>query len=186
MHRFCNERRRRLRTVEPNAAHVALARLEAESPEEVLVITQNVDDLHERAGSRSLVHVQGELSKARCMVCGAVHAWTEDLSRDTACPACARRGTLRPDILPPGEAPQDLARFHEVLERCGLFLAIGVSGGVLPAERIIEEIGPFAYTVEVHAGPSRASSVFFEHRRGKAADLVPALVEELLAAVPAR
>ena len=100
VHRFYNLRRAQLRdaSVQPNAAHLALARLEREWPGLVLVVTQNVDDLHERAGSRQLIHMHGELSRVRCRGCGASAAWVEDLGADSRCPGCAQVGRLRPDI----------------------------------------------------------------------------------------
>jgi NAD-dependent deacetylase len=180
VHRFYNERRAHLRTVEPNAAHQALARLEQECPGRVLVITQNVDDLHERAGSQNLLHMHGELYKVRCRSCHTVHVWREDLSVDTVCPECGRKKVLRPHIVWFGEMPLELGKIHQALSTCGMFLAIGTSGVVYPAARFIEDVSPFAYTAEINAEPSQVASSFFEHRYGKATELIPALVEELL------
>ncbi|HWQ07743.1 MAG TPA: Sir2 family NAD-dependent protein deacetylase [Holophaga sp.] len=181
VHCFFSERRRQLARAEPNAVHRALARLEAECPEEVLVITENVDDLHERAGSRNLVHLNGELNKVRCTACGSIHPWTGELRWDMPCPACGQRKALRPHVAWPGEAPLAPEGLRQVLARCGLFLAIGISGTAQQAESLIEEVDPFAYTVECDTEPARPASPFFEHRHGEATELVPALVEELLA-----
>jgi len=182
VHRFYNERRRQLKTVEPNAAHLALARLEQQCPGKVLVVTQNVDDLHERAGTQNLVHMHGELNKVRCRSCHCIHVWMDDLFVDTPCPSCGRKKVLRPHIVWFGEMPFELGRIHQALAGCGLFLAIGTSGIVYPAARFIEEVSPFAYTAELNLEPSQTASGFFEQRHGKATELVPALVDELLGA----
>lgn len=179
--RFYNERRAQLKTVEPNAAHQALARLEAECPEDFLLITQNVDDLHERAGSRNLIHMHGELNKARCQACNCVLTWLEELLPETLCPECGQKKTLRPHIVWFGELPFELGRIHHALEKCGLFLAIGTSGAVYPAAGFVERVNSFAYTAEINGEPSAVASAFFEQRYGKATELVPALVEEILA-----
>lgn len=180
--RFYNERRRQLSTVEPNAAHHALARLEAEWPGEVLVVTQNVDDLHERAGTRHLIHMHGELRKARCLRCGSVHTWEEDIGPDSRCPGCARPGTLRPHIVWFGEMPFELDRIGQALERCDLFAAIGTSGHVYPAAGFVSLVGPGTRTVELNLEDSQVSSAFGERIQGRAAAVVPAWVEQLLRA----
>ena len=181
--RFYNERRRQLKAVEPNAAHHALAHLEREWPGEVLVVTQNVDDLHDRAGSRNLIHMHGELLKARCLMCGHIGAWEEDILQDSACPSCSRMGCLRPHIVWFGEMPLELDRIGETLDRCGLFAAIGTSGNVYPAAGFVSMVGSETHTVELNLDTSMVSSVFHECRQGRATDLVPAWVEQLLAGV---
>lgn len=181
VHAFYNERRAQLKDVRPNAAHLALARLEAQWPSEVLVVTQNVDDLHDRAGSLNLVHMHGELLKVRCGRCTAVHAWAGDTGPDTPCPACGRPGGMRPHIVWFGEMPLEMERIGEALERCGLFLAVGTSGNVYPAAGFVEQVPVSARTVELNLEASNVSSRFAEQRQGPATVLVPALVEELLA-----
>jgi NAD-dependent deacetylase len=180
VHRFYNERRRSLPGVQPNAAHLALAKLEREWPEEVLLVTQNVDDLHDRAGSRNLVHMHGELLKGRCLACRAVLDWPGDMDADSRCPAC-RRGQLRPHIVWFGEVPLEMERIYRALEGCALFAAIGTSGHVYPAAGFVEAVGPGARTVELNLEPSRVADAFQEHRSGPATELVPAFVAELLA-----
>jgi NAD-dependent deacetylase len=181
VHRFYNERRRQLATVAPNAAHLALARLEAAWPGPVLVVTQNVDDLHERAGTRNLLHLHGELLRVRCDACGAVHVWPGDAGPHTPCPACGRAGRLRPHIVWFGEMPFHMMRIQEALDTCGLFVAIGTSGHVYPAAGFVEAVPRACRTLELNLEDSAVSSRFRERRQGPATTLVPRLVEELLA-----
>lgn len=184
VHAFYNERRSQLDAVEPNAAHLALARLEREWPGEVLVLTQNVDDLHERAGTHNLVHLHGELRKLRCTACNTIHRWSGNASRATSCPDCSRTGTLRPQIVWFGEMPMEPGRTGMALMACGLFAVIGTSGQVEPAASFIDSIPPFAYTLELNLEETPISDRFFECRRGPATELVPAWVEQLLGNQP--
>lgn len=183
VHDFYNERRRRLRTVEPNEAHFALARLEREWPGGVLVVTPNIDDLHERAGSRNLVHMHGELRKVRCLVCGKVLVWEMDCLRTSPCPDCRARLALRPHVVWFGELPLAMDLILPALERCGIFICVGTSGCVEPSAGFVERVNPFAYTVELNLEPGEKSASFFEGRSGKATDLLPTLVEEVLAGI---
>jgi NAD-dependent deacetylase len=179
--RFYNLRRARLRdpAVRPNAAHLALAQLERDWPGEVLLVTQNVDDLHERAGSRNLVHLHGELARALCLVCRGSTPWTGDLGEDSACPRCAAVGRLRPDVVWFGEMPYRMDEVYPALARCGLFVAVGTSGHVHPAAGFVEAARPGARTLELNLEPSVVGGAFAERRQGPAGRL--ALVEELLA-----
>jgi NAD-dependent deacetylase len=179
VYRFYNERRRSLPTVQPNAAHRALARLEREWPGEVLLVTQNVDDLHDRAGSQNLLHMHGELLKARCLACRATLDWPGDMDADSRCPVCGR-GRVRPHIVWFGEVPLGMDRIFDALEHCALFAAIGTSGHVYPAAGFVGAVGLEARTVELNLEPSRVVDAFQEHRAGRATDLVPAFVAELL------
>jgi NAD-dependent deacetylase len=182
--RFYDARRRALLdpAVRPNAAHAALARLEAALPRDrFLLVTQNVDDLHERAGSRRLVHMHGELLRARCLACGGSAAWRGDLGLDAACPGCGGLGRMRPDVVWFGEMPYRLDEIGAALARCGLFVAVGTSGQVYPAAGFVAEArAAGARTVELNAEPSAVSRAFGERRYGPATTLVPALVDELL------
>lgn len=184
--RFYDMRRRALlaRTVAPNAAHEALARLERAWAGEVLVVTQNIDDLHERAGSRSLVHMHGELLKARCLACDTSWPCRDDMVRAGACPGCGAIGRARPHVVWFGEIPLELERITTALRRCDLFVAIGTSGVVYPAAGFVAEVSGAgcAHTIEIDLEGSAVSASFAERRRGRAAELVPQLVEELLAA----
>lgn len=181
VHAFYNARRAQLGdpTLVPNAAHLALARLEASWPGDVLLVTQNVDDLHDRAGSRPL-HMHGELAKARCTHCGAVHAWAGDLATATRCPACGQAGGMRPHVVWFGEMPLELDRINDALAACDLFVAIGTSAQVYPAAGFISEVRGRARTLELNLEQTVASSLFDEARHGPATQLVPAWVDELL------
>ncbi len=165
VHEFYNHRRARLTAgnIEPNAAHFALARLEADWPGEVLVVTQNIDDLHERAGSRNLVHMHGQLLKVRCQACG-------------------RTGGMRPDVVWFGEMPMAMERIYAALESCLLFASIGTSGNVYPAAGFVQHVIARARvrTVEMNLEPSQGASLFGSAVYGPATQTVPEYVEKLL------
>jgi NAD-dependent deacetylase len=182
VHRFYDARRENLMRVEPNDAHKALARLDAEWPGELLIVTQNVDDLHERAGAKRLLHMHGELRSAWCRACDARTAWADDLGHGPECPACGAAGRLRPDIVWFGEMPYEMERIDRALMHCDLFVSIGTSGNVYPAAGFVQTaryVG--ARTLEMNLDPSLGSYLFNESRTGKAGALVPAWVEEMLA-----
>ena len=168
--------------VQPNAAHFALARLEAEWPGDVLVVTQNIDDLHERAGSRKLIHMHGELLKARCTSCSDVRVWRVDIRRGDACPACASPGTLRPHVVWFGEMPLGLDAIDEAVGACGLFVSIGTSGNVYPAAGYVRQVRLIgrARTVELNLEPSEGATLFQHAAYGPASEIVPAFVDDLL------
>ena len=177
VHAFYNARREQLPDAQPNAAHLALARLEREWPGAFLLVTQNVDDLHDRAGSRPL-HMHGELRRVRCLACGARHEWEADLFVDTPCPACGAQ-RLRPDIVWFGEMPMGMDRIGAALEGCGLFASVGTSGNVYPAACFVQDaVG--AHTVELNLEPSAGSASFDEAHPGPATQVVPAWVERML------
>ncbi len=184
VHDFYNARRRGLADPEvaPNAAHLALARLEAEWPGGVLVVTQNIDDLHERAGSRKLIHMHGEILKARCRACGTPSPWRDDMGATSICPACGRSGGLRVHVVWFGEMPFEMDRIYEALTTCDLFVSIGTSGSVYPAAGFVQEarLGGRAHTVELNLEPSEGAGLFHEARHGPASEVVPAFVEEVL------
>ena len=182
VHGFYNARRAGLRdaAVVPNAAHLALVELERRWPGGVLLVTQNVDDLHDRAGSRNLVHMHGELLKARCLCCAAVVPWLDDLSTASACPACGRSGGMRPHVVWFGEMPLEMDRIEAALDRCGLFVSIGTSGNVYPAAGFVAEVRGRARTVELNLEASEGARLFDEARHGPATRIVPAFVEDLL------
>jgi NAD-dependent deacetylase len=182
---FYNARRRGLldARVQPNPAHLALALLEQAWPDQVLVVTQNIDNLHERAGSRNLVHMHGELLRVRCLACEGVAEWTGDLGPDSLCPACAAAGRLRPDVVWFGEMPYRMEPIYQALGRCGLFVSIGTSGNVYPAAGFVEAARHAgAHTVELNLEPSAGRQLFAEHRHGPASSVVPEFVDRLLAA----
>jgi NAD-dependent deacetylase len=180
VHRFYDERRAKLQEVKPNAAHQALAALDAQWPGELLIVTQNVDDLHERAGARRLIHMHGELCSALCASCGKAVPWTGPLPPGSLCNGCGRP-ELRPDIVFFGEMPYEMDRIDEALRRADLFVSVGTSGAVYPAAGFVQtarHVG--ARTVELNLEPSAGSFYFEESRMGPASELVPALVRELL------
>lgn len=181
VHAFYNERRRQMAGIKPNAAHAALALLERAFPGDFLLVTQNIDDLHERAGSRRMVHMHGELGRAFCAHCGRRHDWRDDLHTDTPCPACSMAGGMRPDVVWFGEMPYRMDEIRERLSCTDLFVSIGTSCTVHPAAGFVEEARMAgARTVELNLEPSLGRSQFAERRSGPATRLAPAFVEELL------
>jgi NAD-dependent deacetylase len=178
--RFYDMRRAAIQTKEPNAAHVALARLEAEFSGSVTLVTQNVDDLHLRAGSRNVIAMHGEHLSAWCLACDGRVRWLGDLIGRPACPACGERA-LRPDIVWFGEMPYRMEEIYAALRECDLFVSIGTSGAVYPAAGLVRgarEVG--ARCVELNLERSQGSAWFHETRLGKASEVVPEFVEQLL------
>ncbi|KQT92047.1 NAD-dependent deacylase [Marmoricola sp. Leaf446] len=177
--RFYDERRAALARVEPNAAHRALARLEEHLGDDLHLVTQNVDDLHERGGSRRVHHLHGRLRAAWCTACDARHEWTTTLADRPPCPACGSRG-LRPDVVWFGEVPHDTHLVEQALLDCDLFVAIGTSGLVYPAAAFVHyALGCGADTLELNLEVPRVSDFAASHR-GPATRTVPAWVEELV------
>lgn len=180
VHRFYDERRAKLREVQPNAAHQALAALDAQWPGALLIVTQNVDDLHERAGAKRLIHMHGELCSALCAACGKARPWAEALPPGSVCDGC-EADRLRPDIVFFGEMPYEMDLIDEALRRADLFVSIGTSGAVYPAAGFVQtarHVG--ARTLELNLDPSAGSFYFEESRMGPASLMVPELVRELL------
>ena len=198
VHEFYDARRARLGEVEPNAAHAALARLDAEWPGELLIVTQNVDDLHERAGAKRLLHMHGELMQGWCLACDERFGWALRDAPSTSsaapqderglvkeCPACRTRGHVRPDIVWFGEMPYEMERIEAALRACDLFVSIGTSGAVYPAAGFVQTakyVG--ARTLEINLEPSQGSMLFDERRFGLASEEVPRWVEEVLRSSP--
>ncbi|WP_110240517.1 NAD-dependent deacylase [Nocardioides gilvus] len=178
--RFYDLRRAHLTDVEPNAAHLALGRLEKTLGPDLLVITQNVDDLHERGGSTNVLHMHGELRSALCLACADRFEWDGDLSHAPACPGCGA-ATLRPDIVWFGEIPYRMEEALQALQEADLFVSVGTSSQVYPAAAFVHwaaEQG--ARTLELNMNGTIASEDFDEVRTGPAGTLVPAWVDELL------
>jgi len=181
VHRFYDARRAHLDTVEPNPAHHALAELEQKLGDDLLVVTQNIDDLHERAGSTRVLHMHGELRSALCVDCGARTRWEGPLADAPPCPQCGA-GTLRPDVVWFGEIPYQMDRIHHAIERTDLFVSVGTSGAVYPAAGFVQYARACgARTLELNLEPSMGSVLFHEARHGPAGELVPVWVEELAA-----
>jgi len=180
VHRFYDMRRAAIQIAQPNAAHAALARLDAGWAGELTIVTQNVDDLHERAGSKRLIHMHGEHLNAWCTACDARHRWLEPLSPRPPCPACGT-AALRPDIVWFGEMPYRMDAIYAALSRADLFVSIGTSGAVYPAAGLVREArAQGTRTLELNLEPSQGSRWFDEARHGAASELVPAWVEEVL------
>lgn len=180
VHRFYDARRAALATVDPNPAHRALARLEQELGEDLLVVTQNIDDLHERAGSTRVMHMHGELLSALCRACEGRVPWPGDLADFPACPACGV-SALRPDVVWFGEIPYGMEEIQDALEAADLFVSIGTSGAVYPAAGFVQHaLAHGARTLELNLMPSEVSLLFHESRQGPAGRLVPEWVAELL------
>jgi NAD-dependent deacetylase len=175
VHRFYNERRAQLDTVMPNAAHSALAAAASRPGLDLYLVTQNVDDLHERAGQPTTVHMHGELRKMRCVVTDEIEVIVGQSHLASKCKCCALAGRLRPHIVWFGEIPLYMEEIHEALARADLFVSIGTSGNVYPAAgfvRLAKRAG--AHTVELNLEPSEGAPLFDEAHYGPATELVPA------------
>jgi NAD-dependent deacetylase len=183
VHRFYNERRSALKTVQPNAAHIALATLEARLKSkggELMIVTQNVDDLHERGGSHHVLHMHGELTSIRCTACNARQRFTGETRVNMICEPCGG-GVMRPDIVWFGEMPFFMPQIEAALAACDLFVSIGTSGAVYPAAGFVHlarELGKD--TLEINLQPSEGSHIFAKSRLGKASTCVPQWVDEIL------
>jgi NAD-dependent deacetylase len=180
VHAFYNARRRNAAEAQPNPAHHALARLEAALGDRLVLVTQNVDDLHERAGSHKVIHMHGALNRATCAACGAGWTAPAEMHPDTPCPACGAPRT-RPDIVWFGEMPMHMERIAEALAACDLFVAIGTSGEVYPAAGFVAEAAmQGAETLELNLEPSAGATQFDDGHYGPASEVVPDWVERLL------
>jgi NAD-dependent deacetylase len=183
---FYNKRRKDSAAARPNAAHVALARLEAEHAVKngghVLVVTQNIDLLHEASGTKSLIHMHGQANQSLCNHCQARHPWgQEELRIDLKCGSCGKAGGLRPDVVWFGEMPYHMDRIYEELAQADLFLSIGTSGNVYPASGFVAEARRHgAHAVELNLEPSEGATLFHEAHHGPATKVVPMYVERIL------
>lgn len=186
VHRFYDARRLALGAVAPNPAHAALAQLEEALGDDLLLVTQNIDDLHERGGSTRVLHMHGELLSALCRGCGRRTTWQGDLGDCPPCPGCGVC-ELRPDVVWFGEVPYEMDRIVEALADADLFVSIGTSGAVYPAAGFVQVAAEHgARTLELNLLPSEGTAYFDEARHGPAGLLVPAWVDELLDACPGR
>lgn len=178
---FYNQRRQQVMSaaVVPNAAHLALASWEKQSGGDFLLVTQNIDNLHSRAGSKNLIHMHGELLKIRCVGCHQVQAIATDVSPETVCQSCQRTDCMRPHIVWFGEMPMQMDRIYDQLMRCNLFVSIGTSGNVYPAAGFVEIANQAgAETWELNLEPSRQQTAFQHARYGPASQVVPEFVQQ--------
>ncbi|AFT95539.1 NAD-dependent deacetylase [Alteromonas macleodii str. 'Balearic Sea AD45'] len=182
VYRFYNARRAQLQQddVNPNAAHEALAKLEKAFDSNLMLVTQNVDDLHERGGSQSVYHMHGKLLSARCAISQQTFDWSDSFDHTTKCPCC-NRVTLRPDIVWFGEMPMYMEEIYDALLKADVFIAIGTSGNVYPAAgfvQIAKESG--AHTIEANLEPGVTNALFDESLTGHASHIVPQWVDQLI------
>ena len=182
VYRFYNARRVQLQQddVNPNAAHEALAKLEKAFGSNLMLVTQNVDDLHERGGSQSVYHMHGKLLSARCAITQQTFDWSDSFDHTTKCPCC-NRVTLRPDIVWFGEMPMYMEEIYDALSKADVFVAIGTSGNVYPAAgfvQIAKESG--AHTIEANLEPGVTNALFDESLTGPASHIVPQWVDQLI------
>jgi NAD-dependent deacetylase len=177
---FYNLRRRELRAARPNLAHEGLAALDQTRPGEVLVVTRNIDDLHERAGARAVIHTHGELLRARCTICTKVSDWFDDLGAGEDCPICGNNGHLRPHIVWAGEAPQRVDAVYMALASCELFVSIGNAGGEPGRSLLAEAKRAGACTVEFSREPTPVSAAFGECVYGPLVETVPGWVTRVI------
>ncbi|MCW0353205.1 NAD-dependent protein deacylase [Pantoea ananatis] len=184
--RFYNARRQQLQQpeIQPNAAHLALAELEQVLGENFLLVTQNIDNLHERAGNSRVLHMHGELLKVRCANSGQVIDWQQDVTAEDRCTCCQFPSVLRPHVVWFGEMPLGMEEIYQALEQANLFIAIGTSGHVYPAAGFVHEAKlQGAHTVELNLEPSQVGNEFAESHYGLASEVVPAFVYKLLHAL---
>lgn len=182
MKRFYKERRTYLLSgIEPNDGHLALAQLEREFDGEVVLVTQNIDKLHELGGSKGVLHMHGELLKARCVSCGEDFETLEDLGEETGCPLCESTGTCRPDIVWFGEMPHHMGIIDKALERAVVFIAVGTSARVYSSAGF-SELARYAgaETIEVNLERTVVSDSFARVKEGAASEFLLRLVDELL------
>ncbi|KAF6667315.1 NAD-dependent protein deacylase [Pantoea sp. EKM101V] len=181
--RFYNARRQQLQQAEiqPNAAHLALAELEQVLGDNFLLVTQNIDNLHERAGNSRVLHMHGELLKVRCVTSGQVIEWSDDITPDDRCTCCQFPSALRPHVVWFGEMPLGMEQIYQALEQADYFIAIGTSGHVYPAAGFVHEARlQGAHTVELNLEPSQVGNEFAERHYGLASEVVPEFVHKLL------
>lgn len=181
VHDFYNHRRAKLLEAQPNAGHHALARLAERLGDRLTLITQNIDDLHERAGSGRVIHMHGELLRALCAGCEHRWPWTGQMGTGDTCPACEARGEVRPDVVWFGEMPYHLDEIYERISETDIFAAIGTSGQVYPAAGFVMDARTAgAHTVEINLEQTDSAGLFDRHVIGPASEAVPRWVEEVL------
>ena len=182
VHDFYNARRRELHAAQPNCAYEGLAALDLTRPGEVLIVTRNIDDLHERAGAQAVIHTHGELLKARCTICTKVSDWFDDLSASDRCPICGNLGHLRPHIVWVGEEPLRVDTAYMALSTCETYLSIGNAGAGEPGPSFLDVAKRAgAHTIEFAREPNSLSPEFDERLYGSLADAVAAWAKRTIA-----
>lgn len=182
VHRFYNARRQQLLTdeIKPNEAHIALAELEKNKDLTVLVVTQNIDNLHERAGTKNIIHMHGELLKCFCTESQKRFPIDRYLTKEAVCECCGQENNLRPDIVWFGEMPYQMDAIHAAISQCDLFISIGTSGNVYPAAGFVQIANQSgAHTVELNLEPSQVESEFKEKIYGPATKLVASYLGQI-------
>lgn len=185
--KFYNARRRQLfqSDIHPNDAHKALAKLEGVLGNKFLLVTQNVDNLHERAGNIRVIHMHGELLKVRCTLSGKVSEWRGDLTVDDGCCCCPTPQPMRPHIVWFGEMPIEMATINQAIAEADYFIAIGTSGNVYPAAGFVRSARLYgAHTVELNLEPSQVGSTFAEKHYGLASQVVPEFIQRVFLSAP--
>lgn len=183
VYRFYNLRRAQLQDgdVLPNPAHYALAQLEEKLGDRFLLVTQNVDNLHEKAGNKRILHMHGDLLSARCCNTGRTFPYKDSFDGQTPCPCCEPPSRIRPNIVWFGEMPMYMEEIYHALANADVFISIGTSGNVYPAAGFVSEANKYgAHTVELNLEPSLGESEFAEKRYGKAGTVVPEYLRELI------
>lgn len=183
VHRFYNLRRQQLlNEAKPNAAHFALAKLEQAFGDNLLIVTQNVDNLHEKAGSKRIYHMHGELLKGLCTQSRQRFSVESDMTVDSRCHCCDEPQPVRPDIVWFGEMPYYMTEINHAIRNADLFVSIGTSGNVYPAAGFVSEANHYgAHTLELNLEPSKNNTAFYETRYGPASELIPQWADEMIA-----
>lgn len=183
VHDFYNTMRRSVKEKQPNPAHLALTKLQTELEKQggtVTIVTQNIDDLHEKAQSHNVIHMHGELNSILCQHCGKSYEWHEDCDGTTVCKFCGHK-TMRPDIVWFGEIPYHMEAIEREIQKCDLFMAIGTSGVVYPAAGFVSYCSRQGKPcLEFNLTSSANSGVFTQSYLGKAGTTLPAFVDYLL------
>ena len=182
VHDFYNQMKPELLAAKPNPAHLALTKLQNNYPAPVSIITQNVDTLHEKAQSRNIYHIHGQINQAVCLNCGHVLETWNDVTTETVCPQCSVAGMMKPNIVFFGENLLYMDKVERLLASCDLFLSIGTSGVVFPAAAFVQTAKLYgAETYEFNLEKTSNNFYFDHHIFGKAGDILPPFVDELLA-----
>lgn len=181
VHAFYNEMKSELLAAKPNPAHLALARLQKEYPEKVIIVTQNVDTLHEKAGSKDVFHIHGQINQAVCLNCGQIMETWDDVDTETICPHCGISGMFKPNIVFFGESLLCMEAVERALRTCDLFISIGTSGVVYPAAGFVQTAKYYgAESIEFNLENTSNNFLFDRHVYGKCGDTLPEFVDELI------